>query len=390
MRKENTKWVGGRLFRHADVIPQLLNVIARRRLEFEFEYVPYESRGMSLKRMTNLFLHGLNQYLSPSKPLGVPVIAQVEPVNTCDLACPLCLTTPVTPSRPKKLMKFETFKRFIDDVGDYLLLIVLWGWGEPFLNPDIFRMVEYAKARDILVHCSTHASLKNFNQGKAERLVDSGLDTLIVAVDGATQESYSKYRVGGDLELILKNIRTIVAAKKVKGLATPRLVLRFIVMGHNEHELPRIREIAEELEVDFLGLRGMFPSPVLDQESSRTFLPADLDYRSYGKSTCGGGGPNGFRCMRPWKRVTLLAGGEIVSCEFDHKIAHSFGTLNDETSTLSLWRGETAKAFRADFNQGENDYYLCQACSYKGMELEECTVELQALGACTVGRGDRG
>jgi MoaA/NifB/PqqE/SkfB family radical SAM enzyme len=350
-------------------------------LEFKFELIPYVADNLSLKKVTNLFLHGLNQYLRPSRPLGVPVIAQVEPINTCDLSCPLCLTTSVTPSRPKAVLDFETFKKFIDDVGDYLLLIIFWGWGEPFLNRDIFRMIEYAKKKNILIHGSTHGSLRNFDDAKAEELVDSGLDTLIVAVDGATQESYQKYRVGGDLKLILENIRTIVRVRKRKGATTPRLVFRCIVMSHNEHEMPLIKEIAEELEVDFLSLRAVFQSPALDREPNQLFMPEDLKYHPASQELGTNiSGQDGFKCMRPWKRITLLAGGEIVSCEFDHRIAHSFGRLNQEMSTLDLWKGEAAKAFRGKFNLGCNDYYLCRNCSYKGMNVEECAIEIHTLG----------
>ena len=378
---EKKEWLGASVFRPANVIPQIFNVLVRRRLEFDFERVPYVAENISFKKLVNLFLHGLNQYLKPTRPIGVPVIAQVEPVNTCDLSCPLCLTTSVTGSRTRTVMDFETFKRFIDEVGDYLLLIILWGWGEPFLNRDIYKMIEYAKEKNILIHCSTHASLKKFDDEKAERLVASGLDTLIVAVDGATQESYEKYRVGGDLELVQKNIRTIVRAKKERGAATPRLVFRFVVMSHNEHELPLMRKMAEELEVDFMSLRALFTSPVLERDLSQPFIPEGLKYHPAPPKPSGEAcGKDGFKCMRPWKRFTLMAGGEVVSCEFDHKVAHSFGRLNDEKSALGLWRGQAAKAFRGAFNMGWNDFYHCQNCSYKDMNVEQCAVTLSALG----------
>jgi radical SAM protein with 4Fe4S-binding SPASM domain len=378
---ERREWLGGSVFRPAEVIPQLYNVLVRRRLEFKFERVPYVAENLSLKKIANLFLHGLNQYLRPSRPPGVPVIAQVEPINTCDLSCPLCLTTSVTPSRTKAVMDFETFKKFIDDVGDYLLLIVLWGWGEPFLNRDIFQMIEYARKRDILIHCSTHGSLRKFDEAKAERLVASGLDTFIVAVDGATQESYEKYRVGGDLELVHKNIRTIVRTKKKLGAATPRLVFRVVVTGKNEHELPLMRKMAEELGVDFFAWKSVRLSSALEVGQNEPFLPVDEKHLVRERDLGGGVSlQDDFKCMRPWKRFTLLAGGEVVSCEFDYKSAHSFGRLDEGASTLDIWRGQAAKAFRGTFNLGRNDYYLCKSCPYKGVYTEECTIEFRDFG----------
>ena len=91
------------------------------------------------------------------------------------------------------VLSYKTFKNFIDQFGDYLLLIILWDWGEPFLNPDIFKIISYAKTKNILIHSSTNGNVR-FSEEKAEELVNSGLDSLIVAVDGATQETYGKYR----------------------------------------------------------------------------------------------------------------------------------------------------------------------------------------------------
>jgi hypothetical protein len=163
------------IFNFRDVIPEIPNLFFQRRFRFNFEMLPYEVKGLSLKKVMNFFVAGLNQFILPSKPLGYPVIAQVEPANFCNISCPLCLTTSETNSRPRGLLSFNSFKNVIDELGDYLLLIILWNWGEPFLNPEIYRMIEYAKIKNIVVHSSTNGNLK-FDDEKAERLVDSGLD----------------------------------------------------------------------------------------------------------------------------------------------------------------------------------------------------------------------
>jgi len=368
-----------KIFRFRDVLPELPNIVFRRRFKFNFELLPYEVKGLSLKKIGNFFLAGLNQFLLPSKPLGYPVIAQVEPTNFCNLSCPLCLTTSETGSRPRSVLSFNIFKNFIDEVGDYLLLIVLWNWGEPFLNPDIFRIIAYAKSKNILVHTSTNGNVK-FDNEKAEKLVDSGLDSLVFAVDGATQETYSKYRKGGNLELVCENIRTIVRAKREKGCETPRLNLRFIVMKHNEKELPLINQLAEELQVDFLTLRALAIAAHLGENLVSTFSPDNPRYRGYRYNTDNSQGEETpFTCMRPWKRITLGALGEIISCEYDYKDRHSFGNLNTEKSPISIWKGAIAKEFRKKFNLGNNDFFLCRDCIYKNMVVDDCTIEVVPL-----------
>ena len=124
-----------KIFRFRDVLPQLPNILFQHRFRFTFELLPFEAKELRLKKIGNFFLAGLNQFLLPAKPLGHPVIAQVEPANFCNLSCPLCLTSLNNGSRPKISLTFKTFKHFIDEVGDYLLLIVLWS-NEGLTNGD--------------------------------------------------------------------------------------------------------------------------------------------------------------------------------------------------------------------------------------------------------------
>jgi len=368
-----------KIFQFKDVLPQIPNLVFLRKLKFRFELLPYEVRDIRYKKIVNFFAAGLNQFFLPASPLGRPVIAQVEPANFCNLSCPLCLTTSETGSRPKALLPFNTFKKFIDEAGDYLLLIVLWNWGEPFLNPDIFRMIAYAKSRNIVVHSSTNGNLK-FSEEKAEKLIGSGLDSLVVAVDGATQETYSRYRRGGDLEQVISNIRTIVRTKRKMNSPTPRLNLRFVVMKHNENELPLVRKLAEELNVDFFTLKTVDMPPALGEKLDSIYQPGDQKYRRYEYVT----GTykrkeKPFLCMRPWKRITLDALGEIIMCEYEHKDILSFGNLNDGKSAISVWKGDRAGDVRRKFNLGYNDFYLCKNCTYKNRVDNDCSIEMTRL-----------
>ncbi len=364
-----------KIFGFGEVLSQLYNIVFRRRLEFKFELIPYVSEGLTLKKIANFFIFGLNQFILQSKPLGYPLIAQVEPTNFCNLSCPLCLTTSVTPSRLRSIMPFETFKKLIDEVGDYLLLIVLWNWGEPFLNPDIFRMIKYAKSKNIIIHCSTNGNVR-FNEKMTEELLDSGLDTLIVAVDGATEETYRKYRKGGSLQKVLTNIRTIVNAKKRKGIETPRLNLRFVVMRQNEREIPLIKKLARELDVDYLTFKAVYMPCELGEELDRNYVPENQKYRQYEYEDRNFvRKKKSFRCVRPWKRITVDALGEVISCEFDYKSTHSFGKLKGDKSVMAIWKSHKAVDFRKHFNMGWNEYYLCKDCTYKNMTVEDCNIE---------------
>ncbi len=128
---------------------------------------------MSGRKIANLFLAGLNQYLLPRRPLGRPAF---RPGGTGQLLQPELPPVPhhLGHSVPAGMtLSFETFQTFIDELGGYLLLIILWNWGEPFLNPDLCRMIAYrARARGILTHCSTNANMR-LDDARARELVES-------------------------------------------------------------------------------------------------------------------------------------------------------------------------------------------------------------------------
>jgi radical SAM protein with 4Fe4S-binding SPASM domain len=219
-----------------------------------------------------------------------------------------------------------------------------------------------------------------FDDDFARRLVESGLDSLVFGIDGATQETYSCYRKGGHIDVVKENIRALVRAKKKMGSRVPRVTLRFVAMRQNEGELDPAYQMAGELGVDSFAVKTVDMPPALGRNLDRLFAPGNQVYQRYAYEE------EGFRrkrlpftCMRPWKRITLDALGEIIPCEYDYRNAHSFGNLMSGRTALSLWKGKEALEFRRRFNKGHNDYYLCRNCTYKDRVAEDCTVALVEL-----------
>ena len=149
-----------------------------------------------------------------------------------------------------------------------------------------------------------------------------------------------------------------------------------VITKHNENELPLMRQLAEELKVEFFTIKTVAMNLDSSGKLDKHFIPDNKDYRMYEyedddfkrmKKT--------FVCMRPWKRITMDAQGELISCEYDYKSLNSFGTLNGATITGQVWKSDQSKNFRKNFNKGHNDYYHCKACVYKGRVADDCTVE---------------
>ncbi|MDI6742845.1 MAG: radical SAM protein [Smithella sp.] len=366
------------IFKMKDVLPKIFNLLIKRQFDFEFELLPYRAQEIGFRKAANFFVAGLNQYLQPERPFGYPVIAQVEPVNYCNLQCPLCLTSSMTKSRKPALLSFDKFQKFIDDCGDYLLHLILWDWGEPFLNPDLCRMIAYAKSKGIIVHTSTNGNVP-LDDAQAEALVDSGLDSLVVAVDGATQKTYEQYRQGGRLDVVLSNIRKIIRIRESKRSGVPVINMRFVVMRHNESEIPLARELAKNLGVDYFTLKTVDMNPQTGVELDEIYAPEEVHYRRYeydGNSF--ERKQKRFVCMRPWKRITLEASGEVIPCEYDYLNRYSLGNIA-ERSALDAWKSAKGKDFRKAFNLGHNDFYLCRDCTYKNSVVGDCVVERQVM-----------
>ena len=147
--------------------------------------------------MNYYFTH--RQMLSKKdKIIGYPSHIFLDVTNICTLKCPLCPTGLGVQGRKKGHMSFSQFKKIIDEIGKYLISIDLFNWGEPLLNKDVYRMIEYAHQRKILTAISTN--FQHFSEGGAEEMISSRLDNRILSIDGASQESYEKYRIGGNFQ----------------------------------------------------------------------------------------------------------------------------------------------------------------------------------------------
>jgi MoaA/NifB/PqqE/SkfB family radical SAM enzyme len=125
------------------------------------------------------------------------------------------------------------FRRTIDEIHRDLIYLIFYFQGEPYLNPAFLDMVSYASAKGIYTATSTNAHY--LTAENARRTVESGLDRLIISIDGTTQEVYQQYRVGGKLEKVIAGAREIVKWKREMKSKTPFIIFQFLVVRPNEH-----------------------------------------------------------------------------------------------------------------------------------------------------------
>ena len=198
---------------------------------------------------------------------------RLEACSICQLKCPLCSTG----TRLNKdgivgwgYLKFEDFKRLIDS-NPRIRNIELSNWGEIFLNPELKDIIEYAYYKNINLTAGNGVNLNSVSKDVLECLVKYKFKWMSISLDGATNESYQMYRRGGDLNKVIENIKIINQYKKEYNSVFPKLCWQFVIFGHNEHEIPIAREMAEELGMEFNPILSWDPSfsPVTDKEFVR-------------------------------------------------------------------------------------------------------------------------
>lgn len=345
---------------------QTLRALATRQLTIKSDAIPYHFKRLPLRKLANAILTEVSILFKPLHPWGWPTHLMVEPTNLCNLRCALC---PVTEGfeRPQGRMDFSLFKELLNEVGEYIFTLQLWDWGEPFVHPRAYDMIDYAKSKGIKVISSTNGH-KFARKEHAERLVCSGLDTIIFAIDGMTQQTYEFYRQGGKLETALEGIRQVVAAKKTLRSNTPTVNFRFIPMAHNEHEIPLLRKLTAEMEVDVLSfktLNNCQQDPYKDQtKDGSEFLPQQVHYQRF-KTDANGERIRRRRnpCKQLWNNPSIHWNGKVSICSLDPQDRCIVGDLNRQ-SFQEIWRGQTYRQYRREFSDDWNKMIMCGECSY--------------------------
>ncbi len=297
------------------------------------------------------------------KPIqwGYPISISFEPTTSCNLRCPECPSGLRAFTRPTGMLKKDFFTETIDQVSKELVYLVFYFQGEPYLNPAFLDMVQYASSKKIYTATSTNAHY--MNEANAKRTVESGLDRLIISIDGTTQETYQQYRVGGQLDKVLQGAANIVKWKKQLKSKTPFIIFQFLVVRHNEHQIDEVKKLAKEIGVDEVRLKT---AQVYDYENDpNQLIPTLSKYSRYKKDK---NGKMSFRgnidnhCWRLHHDPVITWDGSVVPCCFDKDATHKLGDLKQQ-SFKELWHNPAYVNFRSQVLQGRKNIDICANCS---------------------------
>ena len=326
-------------------------------LNFAGKLTPARIRN-GIKVFTSYYLTKLTK-----KPVqwGYPVSISFEPTTSCNLRCPECPSGLREFTRPTGMLQKDFFTQTIDDIHKELLYLIFYFQGEPFLNTSFLDMVKYASDKGLYTATSTNGHY--LTDDAAKKTVESGLDRLIISIDGTTQEAYKQYRVGGNLDKVIEGAKNIVKWKKELNSKTPFVFFQFLVVRHNEHQIEDIKKLAKEIGVDQVRFKS---AQVYDYENDpNQLIPINEKYSRYKRDPDGGfKSKNKFTnsCKRLWSANVITWDGLVVPCCFDKDAMHRLGNLKNEPFK-KIWHNDNYKQFRGELLKSRKNIDICANCS---------------------------
>jgi radical SAM protein with 4Fe4S-binding SPASM domain len=258
------------------------------------------------------------------------------------------------------MLSKSLFENTIDQLSRTLSYLTFYFQGEPFLHPSFLEMVDYASRQGIYTATSTNAHY--LKDESARRTVESGLDRLIISIDGTTQETYSSYRIGGDLEKVVEGTKNILKWKKALKATTPHVVFQFLVVKPNEHQIQDVYKIAGELGVDQVVLKT---AQIYDYKKGSDLIPSQEIYSRYKKNSDGSYSIKNEllnHCWKMWHSCVITWDGKVVPCCFDKDAHYVLGDLN-KNSFDEIWNGGKYNEFRASLLRSRNEIEMCKNCT---------------------------
>jgi radical SAM protein with 4Fe4S-binding SPASM domain len=305
--------------------------------------------------------------LLTKKPVlwGKPFSISIEPTTSCNLRCPECPSGLRKFSRNTGMLSLDLYYRIVDQIGDYLMYMILYFQGEPYMNPSFFDIVKDARKRRIYTATSTNAHF--LTDENARKTIESGLDRLIISLDGVGQEEYATYRIGGRYQRVIDGIANMVKWKKKLKSKTPHIILQFIVFRSNEHQIDQVRKLAKELEVDELQFKT---AQFYNYEEGNPLMTTIDKYSRYRQRSDGKWEiKNDFKnkCYRMSVSCVITWDGLVVPCCFDKDAIHKMGDLKKD-SFDAVWKSEPYKRFRTQVFTKRKSIDICRNCT-EGMKL---------------------
>lgn len=298
-----------------------------------------------------------------------PYLLIIDPCNYCNLRCPLCPTGFNDLGRPQAMLSFEHFQHYFDPFVPYLFEVYLHNWGESLLNKEVYRMIEYSQRSNVGTNLSSN--FVEVPSTDIDRILDSGLEYLVISLDGTTQEVYSKYRVRGHLDKVVENLSELLRRRRERRLRYPVVEWQYIVMKHNEHQIPEAQRLAKQLGVDLLRFIpvGLPYESTKRKELAEEWFPLTVTGRvdtTHEEQQFGQAGKPG-PCFYLYRSMVINPDGGVSPCCIVYKQKRDFAALpaDQPFDVLDVWNNDKYRSARALFTKPDGvpqPSTVCHGC----------------------------
>ena len=269
-----------------------------------------------------------------------PPCLQIEPTSICNYRCVFCYQTDrhftEKNSRHMGVMSLDMFKRVVDQAEGRCEAISLASRGEPLICPEVDRMLDYASGKFLALKLNTNASF--LDGEKSHAILQADINTLVFSVDAVSEPEYSRLRVGGKLEHVLRNI-ALFRDIRAKCYPKSRTITR--VAGVRVAGTPDLDQMEE------------FWGGLVDQVAFVAYNPWENVYERP---------PNGLTtpCSDLWRRMFVWFDGTVNPCDVDYKSTLAIGYAA-ERSLSELWQSPAYMRLREQHVARQRSQ--CSPCS---------------------------
>lgn len=307
-----------------------------------------------------LLSYFISKYTKKTYHWGLPISVSFEPTTSCNLRCPECPSGLRSFTRPTGMLQAELYQKVLDEIAPRLTYLIFYFQGEPYLHKQFLELVQYASKKGIYSATSTNGHY--LNETNCRKTIESGLDRLIISIDGTTQDVYQQYRIGGKLDKVIEGTKNMVAMKKTMQSSKPHIIFQFLVVQPNEHQIDDVYNLAKELGVDEVRLKT---AQVYEYEKGNDLIPTKDKYSRYYKKSDGTWGIKNEllnHCWKLWQGCVITWDGLVVPCCFDKDAEHRMGDLKTD-NFKHIWRAKPYQNFRASVLKARSEVEMCKNCT---------------------------
>ena len=296
-------------------------------------------------------------------PLMPPVHVAIEPTNGCNAECPVCETGMYEMERRKGMLDKQAYEQFVDRIARHTNSLMYYFMGEPFLNKHAYDMIRFTREKGIYVETCTNGDFVD-----PKGVIYSDINKISFQLGGMTEETHQRYRVASSLTKARKNLYDLIEERRANPDSNVQIEVGFIVMRHNEHEVPAFLKWAEEIGVD---VANVVDPCVRNMLEGYAYLPRDKKYWYYDEHAFEQGVlrpkvvPEN-ECVWIWNSMQINWNGDAVPCCRDPNGRHVLGNVFED-GLMRTFNGPKARAFRRGILTDQGNVDICRLCSGYGM-----------------------